>query len=122
MNSMNTRQNWDNARASVNRTLEKVAPANALVAVAQARKHVETMYSLLQNAENLVGTLEQVLNVSEQWTAESPEYKKYHQENVKTKYQEAIDHLERLVVMRLFELTKATSSGTGIVSFLLGLV
>ena len=119
---MNTRQNWDNARASVNRTLEKVAPANALVAVAQARKHVETMYSLLQNAENLVGTLEQVLNVSEQWTAESPEYKKYHQENVKTKYQEAIDHLERLVVMRLFELTKATSSGTGIVSFLLGLV
>jgi hypothetical protein len=53
----------------------------------------------LQNAESLVGTFEETLNISERWTAESPEYKQYHEENVKTKYQEAIDHLERLVVM-----------------------
>jgi len=46
---------------------------------------------------------------------EPAEYKQYHEENIKMKYQEAIDHLERLVVMRLFELTKLCSSGIGIV-------
>lgn len=99
---------------SVNRTLEKVAPANALLAVTQARKHVETTYNKLQNAESLVGTQEQILNILERWTAESPKYKKYYQENVMTNYQDAIDHLERLLVMRSSELTKSSSPGTGI--------
>ena len=59
------RNDWENARASVNRTLEKVTPANALLAIAQARKHVETTYNKLQNAESLVGTQEQILNILE---------------------------------------------------------
>ncbi|KAF8333826.1 hypothetical protein F5887DRAFT_892937 [Amanita rubescens] len=115
----NCRQEWENACANVNRTLERVAPVNALAAVAQARKHVETTYTKLQNTETLVGTLEQILNISERWSTESSDYKKYHQENIKTKYQAAIDNLERLVIMRLFELTKLCSSGTGTVLFLL---
>lgn len=94
--------------------MEKVAPANALLAIAQARKHVETTYNKLQNAESLVGTQEQILNISERWTTESPEYKKYYQENVMTNYQDVIDHLERLLVMCSSELTKSSSPGTGI--------
>ena len=111
------RQEWESARASVNRTLEGVAPINALAVVAQARMHVDITYAKLQHAEGLVGTLERILNISDRWTAESPEYKRFHQENIKTKYQDAINHLERLVVMRLFELTKLSSSGTGMFPF-----
>ena len=57
--------------------------------------------------------LEELLNISEWWTPESPEYTKYHQEIFLTSYWKAIDELEQLVVMRLFELTKMSASGTG---------
>jgi hypothetical protein len=43
----------------------------------------------------------------------SPEYKMFYQENVVTSYERALDELERLIVMRLFELTKMSTSGTG---------
>ncbi|KAK2460041.1 hypothetical protein APHAL10511_007964 [Amanita phalloides] len=92
------KQEWAQARASVNQTLEMVTPVNALAAVAQARKHVDTTYSQLQHAEALVGTLEGILNIAERWTAETSEYKQYHEENIRTKYQ---------------WITKLSSSGTG---------
>jgi hypothetical protein len=49
----------------------------------------------------------------ERWTAASVEYQTYHQANVQTNYERALDKLEQLVVMRLFELMKISTSGTG---------
>lgn len=67
----------------------------------------------MEAAQAHVLTLEARLQITERWTPSSSEYQKYHEENVKTQYQKAIDELERLVVMRLFELTKMNASGTG---------
>ncbi|KAF8221449.1 hypothetical protein L208DRAFT_1426627 [Tricholoma matsutake] len=60
-----------------------------------------------------IKTLENSLNIAEQWTAASAEYQTYHQANVQTNYERAHDELERLVVMQLFELMKMSTSGTG---------
>ena len=40
----------------------------------------------------------------------------FYQETVLTNYERALDELERLVVMRLFELAKMSASGTGLCS------
>jgi hypothetical protein len=47
----------------------------------------------------LVENLETRLGISQRWTASSPEYMQYNEENVKTEYQKALDELEQLVVM-----------------------
>jgi hypothetical protein len=60
-----------------------------------------------------VESLENSLNVEERWTEAAPEYKTFFQENILTSYERALDELERLVVMRLFELAKMGTSGTG---------
>jgi hypothetical protein len=44
----------------------------------------------------------------------SVEYKTFYQETVLTNYKRVLDELEHLVVMRLFELTKMSSSGMGL--------
>ncbi|KAF8219669.1 hypothetical protein L208DRAFT_1338656, partial [Tricholoma matsutake] len=64
-------------------------------------------------AESYVETLENGLNIEERWTATSAEYQTFCQANVQTNYERALDELERLVVMRLFELAKLSCSGTG---------
>jgi hypothetical protein len=68
----------------------------------------------LQNAETLVSSLERSLNIEERWTSASPEFQIFHEENVRTKYCEALDELEGLVVMRIFELAKMSVSGLGV--------
>ena len=80
-----------------------------------------TLHSKLQNAESYVESLENGLNIEERWTETSPEYKTFYQENVLTSYERALDELERLVVMRLFELAKIckmSPSGTGMYTLL----
>lgn len=67
----------------------------------------------LQNAEEMVSTIEMELDIKERWTVSNPEYKTFYQENIITNYSKALDELERLVVMRLFELAKMSTSGTG---------
>lgn len=79
----------------------------------QVRRRVDTAYTKLQNAETYVETLENSLQIKERWTEASPEYKTFFRETVLTKYEQALDELERLVVMRLFELAKMSSSGIG---------
>jgi hypothetical protein len=66
--------------------------------------------------EHMVERLESLLNISERWTEDSPDFQKFHQENLLTDYWKSIDELERLVVMRLFELTKLSASGTGMLA------
>lgn len=60
-----------------------------------------------------VSDLETQLNIEERWTPDSPEYKRNREQVALWDYHEALDELERLVVMRLFELTKLGMSGTG---------
>jgi hypothetical protein len=84
-----------------------------LAALARARLVVDSAYHRLQNAEALVSHIEGSLKVEKRWDEDSPEYKKYKAEVGLQEYRTALDELERLVVMRLFELSKLGLSGTG---------
>jgi hypothetical protein len=106
-------QEWHAARKAANEIFSSIASGPIHIAVTQVRRRVDTAYSKLQNAESYVESLENSLNIEERWTEASPEYKTFFQENVLTSYERALDDLERLVVMRLFELAKMGTSGTG---------
>lgn len=107
------RDEWNSARTAANHALSSITFQNIQQSIAQAHHRVNSAYTKLQNAETLVCDLETSLQITERWTPTSPEYQKFYQENVTTKYRATIDELERLVVMRLFELTKMSNSGTG---------
>jgi hypothetical protein len=111
------RQEWTAARAAANEVFTSIASVSILAAINQTRRRVDTAYSKLQNAESYVETLENGLNIEERWTATSAEYQTFYQANVQTNYERALDELERLVVMRLFELAKLSCSGTGILFY-----
>lgn len=55
---------------------------------------------------------EEKLGIKERWTEASPEWQAATREANKLQYQWAIDHLEGLVVSRLFELAKMNRAGT----------
>lgn len=64
-----------------------------------------------------VNAMEVKLNINRRWTVTTPEYIstiKYVRER---KYQRALDHLQRLVVQRLFELHRLNLSGIGKLCF-----
>lgn len=67
----------------------------------------------LNRAEEHVKNIETQLGLLESWTPDSPEYIQTAVYMSNTKYLKAVDNLERLVVQRLFELTKMNLSGTG---------
>lgn len=108
------RQEWDAARTAANEIFTRPLSGPIHLAMAQIRRRVDTAYSKMQNAESYVESLENSLDIEKRWTEDSAEYKVFYQENVLTNYERALDELERLVVMRLFELTKMSSSGTGL--------
>ncbi|KAG2744797.1 hypothetical protein P692DRAFT_201882787, partial [Suillus brevipes Sb2] len=64
-------------------------------------------------AEALVAHIEAQLVVDQRWEIDGPEYRRFKEEASMGKYRTALDELERLVVMRLFELSKLSLSGTG---------
>ncbi|KAG1895322.1 uncharacterized protein F5891DRAFT_960402 [Suillus fuscotomentosus] len=82
-------------------------------ALKQARIRVNSSYAKLQHAEGLVAHCETLLSVDERWLIGGDEYKRFKEEATLGKYRTALDELERLVVMRLFELSKLSLSGTG---------
>ena len=82
-------------------------------ALAQARIRVDSSYAKLQHAEALVVHIETQLAIDERWKIGGPEYQRFKEEASLGKYHSALDQLERLVVMRLFELSKLSLSGTG---------
>ena len=57
--------------------------------------------------------IEEILGIEQRWTAESPQYMAALTVLHERKYRRALDNLERLVVQRLFELTKLGMSGVG---------
>jgi hypothetical protein len=112
------RHEWEVARGAANQVLSVLAPADIQKALLHARNRVDSAYTKLQNAETLVCSIESNLSIEERWTSSSPEYIKFHEETVLTNYRAALDELERLVVMRLFELAKISVSGTGMQSIM----
>ena len=61
--------------------------------------------------------MEELLDVSERWMSESLQWQVAEKYNKTREFQRAVDKLEALVVQRLFELTKANLSGTGMLQF-----
>ena len=60
-----------------------------------------------------VRVVESHQGILERWSADSKEYRKGLDILLHTKYRQAVDHLEHLLVQRMFELTKLGMSGTG---------
>lgn len=60
-----------------------------------------------------VGNLEIKLGLERRWTKDSAEYREAMTELGMRRYRLALDRLERLVIQRLFELTKIGMSGVG---------
>ena len=67
----------------------------------------------LQLAEAALEDIERRMGISERWTEDSAEYKEAQAYVKNRRFIRAVDQLERLVVQRLFELSKANLAGTG---------
>ena len=74
------------------------------------RRHLDQRCRTL---EIHVAQLEIHLQLNDPWTPSSPEYIKTLEYMATHKYQDALRHLQRLVVQRLFELHKMNLAGTG---------
>lgn len=83
------------------------------VALNQAQVCVDGSYSRLQNAEAMASHLEVQLGIDKWWEIRSDQYNHFRQEASLLNYCMALDNLERLVVMHLFELSKLSLSETG---------
>ncbi|KAG2741541.1 hypothetical protein P692DRAFT_20880086 [Suillus brevipes Sb2] len=110
------RTEWDSARQAANNVLTGIAAGSFEEinrALAQARICVDSSYAKLQHAEALVAHVEIQLALEARWEIGGPEYNQFKMEARLGKYRTALNELERLVVMRLFELSKVSLSGTG---------
>lgn len=83
------------------------------VALNQAQVHIDGAYSKLQNVAAMALHLEIQLRINKWWEIGSEPYNHFHQEAPLLKYCTALDELEWLVVICLFELSKLSLSGTG---------
>ena len=108
-----SRQEWEKARSAVNGIFTGIATPNIQAAINQARNRIDAAYASVQNGEQYVFTLEKQLGVVDRWEPGSSEFQRYQEEAQLQDYRVALDELERLVVQRLFELSKLGMSGTG---------
>ncbi|KIK21693.1 hypothetical protein PISMIDRAFT_103621 [Pisolithus microcarpus 441] len=102
----------DGANAALSGVIEGDFSAMA-AAINQARVRVELAYMKLQNTEALAAHIQGQLGLESPWKVGCEEYNCYREEAMLGKYRKALGELERLVVMRLFELSKLAMSGTG---------
>ncbi|KAG1720448.1 hypothetical protein EDB19DRAFT_1898470 [Suillus lakei] len=110
------RAEWDLAHESGNNALTGVNAGSLEQmndVLKQAHIRVDSSYAKLQHAEVLVAHCESLLSVDERWAIGGEEYNCFKEEATLGKYCAALDKLEHLVVMRLFELSKLSLSGTG---------
>ncbi|KAI0682682.1 hypothetical protein C8T65DRAFT_713785 [Cerioporus squamosus] len=81
--------------------------------IARIRREYLAAQTRLENAEEAVRRIEDMLDIDLRWLPGSPEYTKMAVELRERKYRRALDNLERLVVQRLFELSKLGMNGIG---------
>jgi len=74
------------------------------------RRHAQENYEKDLKA---VQELKEHLGISRRWVPEDEEWQAAARLVANRKYQRALDNLERLVVSRIFELSKMNQSGTG---------
>ncbi|KAG6370016.1 hypothetical protein JVT61DRAFT_12534 [Boletus reticuloceps] len=98
---------WNLARTTANNIRSRVANDQIFLTIFHTHKRIDTAYAKLQNAET------QTLHIEKRWDVGSDQYTRYKQEASMGKYRTALNELERLVVSRLFELSKMSLSGTG---------
>jgi hypothetical protein len=72
---------------------------------------VDGAYSRLQNAEAMASHLEVQLGIDKWWEVRSDHYNHFCEEGSLLNYRMALDELEWLVVMHLFELSKLSLLG-----------
>ncbi|KAG1846898.1 hypothetical protein F4604DRAFT_1884124 [Suillus subluteus] len=110
------RTDWHAACEAANNSLTRIA-ASSLQKInevlTQARIRVDSSYVKLQHAEALVAHVKIQLAGETRWEVGGPEWNEFKMEARIGKYHAALDELERLVVMCLFELSKLSLSGTG---------
>ncbi|KAF8120559.1 hypothetical protein EV363DRAFT_1189218 [Boletus edulis] len=111
---------WNLARATANSVRTRVANDQIFITIFHACKRIDIAYAKLQNAETQAGHMELQLQIEERWVIGGEQYMHYKQEASMGKYRAALDELERLVVMRLFELSKMSLSGTGYLYYFCG--
>ncbi|KAG0706446.1 hypothetical protein DFH29DRAFT_872226 [Suillus ampliporus] len=107
---------WQLAREAANHALTTIAAGNLShisAALTQARIRVDSAYTKLQNAEAFTAHIEIQLEIKERWVVGGEAYNQYKQQASQRQYRAALDELEHLVVMQLFELSKLSLSGTG---------
>lgn len=76
------------------------------------KTHRQTVENIRRTVE-VVQSYERRLGINERWVSGGDEWKKHEQMFHNRRYQRCLDNLERLVVSRMFELTKMNMSGTG---------
>ncbi|KAG2344688.1 hypothetical protein BDR05DRAFT_881957, partial [Suillus weaverae] len=110
------RADWDLAHEATNNTLTKI-PTSSLRQINQvlmaAHVGVDSSYAKLQHVEVLVAHIEVQLSIDTQWEIGGKEYNHFKDEALLSKYHVALDELEQLVIMRLFELLKLSLSSIG---------
>ncbi|KAJ6477237.1 hypothetical protein DFH09DRAFT_952052 [Mycena vulgaris] len=87
----------------------------AAQAAATRRLEAQRRHAINQHtkAELLVNDLEVRLAYDVQWTPECEQWKEASAMVKRRRYQRALDHLQGLIIARMFELTKMNMSGTG---------
>lgn len=107
---------WSTACETANSALSGIIQGdfNAIAAtINQARIQVDLAYTKLQNTEALAAHMQGQLGLESPWRVGGEEYNCYKEEAMFGRYCQALGELEQLVVMRLFELSKLSMSGTG---------
>ncbi|TFK46595.1 hypothetical protein OE88DRAFT_1638090, partial [Heliocybe sulcata] len=94
--------------------LENLAKARyATVELVKSGRHISSCERKLEKAQATVERLEDQIGIEARWDDKSSEYQAARLKLKERKYRKALDELERLVVQRLFELSKLNVSGTG---------
>jgi len=92
----------------------QIATPDIEAAMNKANRQARTAMNKLQNAESYVALVENQLDIrGRRWQESSPEYQTAKDDLAHRMYRKTLDDLERLVVQRLFELSKLNMSGTG---------
>jgi len=81
--------------------------------IKQVRTRYGTTFTRYQVKEEEVTRFEEEHDIEERWLPTSEAYRTAEKLLVERSYRRAVDNLERLVVQRLFELTKLGMNGVG---------
>jgi hypothetical protein len=110
------RSEWIHAHEAANQARTGVPIGDTTTishVITEAHIQCNTTYAIFQTTKKLAGQLQAQLGLEKAWMVSCEEYNQFKVEVSMWKYRCVLDELEQLVVMRLFELSKLSMSGTG---------